>query len=121
MKQISFSDAEFNSKARVTRRERFLDDMSRVVPFARLQALIEPHYALKSKGNGNKGSRPARGVALMLRLYFLQQWFGRSDEGLEGSRCLSLPYQSSPTFNDRPICSYRLINYPFRNVNILEC
>ena len=83
MKQISFSDAEFNSKARVTRRERFLDDMSRVVPFERLQALIEPHYAVKSKGNGNKGGRPARGVALMLRMYFLQQWFGLSDEGLE--------------------------------------
>ena len=83
MKQISFSDAEFNSKARVTRRERFLDDMSRVVPFERLQALIEPHYAVKSKGNGNKGGRPARGVALMLRVYGQEQQV-HADAGYTG-------------------------------------
>ena len=78
MKQISFSDAEFSAKSRVTRRERFLDAMSRSVPFERLEALIAPHYPR----HGQVG-RPPKGVALMLRVYFLQQWFGLSDEGLE--------------------------------------
>ncbi|MBL8396344.1 MAG: IS5/IS1182 family transposase, partial [Candidatus Accumulibacter sp.] len=33
MKQISFSEAEFAAKRRVTRRERFLADMERVIPW----------------------------------------------------------------------------------------
>ena len=44
MKQISFSQVEFESKRRTTRRERFLADMERVVPWADLMAVIEPHY-----------------------------------------------------------------------------
>lgn len=31
-------------KMKVTRRELFLSEMDAVVPWARLQALIEPHY-----------------------------------------------------------------------------
>ena len=52
--------------------------MNQVVPFAELEALIEPHYP----SSGRVGRLPL-GIALMLRMYFLQQWFGLSDEGLE--------------------------------------
>ena len=65
-------------KTRVTRRERFLSEMERVVPWARLEAVIEPHYP----SSGRVG-RPPIGVARMLRMYFLQQWFGLADEALE--------------------------------------
>jgi IS5 family transposase len=78
LKQLSFASAEFDAKKRVTRREKFLGEMNQVVPFARLEALIEPHYP----SSGRVG-RPPLGIALMLRMYFLQQWFGLSDEGLE--------------------------------------
>ena len=78
LKQISFASAEFAAKKRVTRREKFLGEMNQVVPFSALEALIEPHYP-----RSGRVGRPPLGIALMLRMYFLQQWFGLSDEGLE--------------------------------------
>jgi IS5 family transposase len=55
----------------------FLDEMELVLPWAELQALIEPHYA--KAGNGR---RPV-GLSILLRIYFLQQWFNLSDPGVE--------------------------------------
>jgi IS5 family transposase len=69
---------EVRHKKRVTRREKFLSEMEQVVPWARLEALIEPHYPT----SGRVG-RPPIGVARMLRMYLLQQWFGLADEALE--------------------------------------
>jgi IS5 family transposase len=63
---------------RVTRREKFLSEMEQVVPWARLQAIIEPYYPT----SGRVG-RPPVGVERMLRMYLLQQWFGLADEALE--------------------------------------
>ena len=70
MKQTSFASAEYAGKKRKTRRERFLADMDAVVPWARLEALIEPHYP-----KSGKVGRPPIGVPRMLRMYFLQQWY----------------------------------------------
>jgi transposase, IS5 family len=75
--QISFSQHEYHGKKKTTRRERFLGEMEQVVPWARLEALITPHYPAGKRG------RPPVGVARMLRLYFLQQWYGLADEALE--------------------------------------
>jgi IS5 family transposase len=76
--QMSFAELEYAGKKRVTRREKFLSEMERVVPWAQLEALIEPKYPKA----GRVGRQPV-GVSRMLRMYFLQQWFGLSDEGLE--------------------------------------
>ena len=76
-RQSSFATAEFCSKKKVTRREKFLGEMERLVPWARLVALIEPHYP-----SGRRG-RPPVGIERMLRVYFLQQWYGLADEALE--------------------------------------
>jgi len=78
MKQTSFASAEYASKKRQTRRERFLGEMNAVVPWLRLEALIEPHYP-----KSGKVGRPPIGVARMLRMYFLQQWYTLADEALE--------------------------------------
>ena len=78
MKQTSFASAEYAGKKRQTRRERFLAEMNAVVPWARLQALIEPHYP-----KSGKVGRPPIGVPRMLRMYFLQQWYTLADEALE--------------------------------------
>jgi len=77
-KQLSFASYEFSQKKRVTRREKFLGEMEMVVPWASLQALIEPLYP----SSGRVG-RPPIGVPRMLRMYCLQQWFGLADEALE--------------------------------------
>ena len=41
MKQLSFSDAEYDGKRKRTRREVFLAEMHRAVPWSRLEVLIE--------------------------------------------------------------------------------
>lgn len=79
MKQTTFASLAWTAKGRTTRRERFLAEMNAVVPWARLTALIEPHYP---KG---KGGRPPMPLERMLRIYFMQQWFNLSDPQAEDS------------------------------------
>ena len=74
---MSFAQNEYAGKKKVTRRERFLGEMERVVPWARLCAVNEPYYA-----QGRRG-RPPIGIERMLRIYFLQQWYALADEALE--------------------------------------
>ena len=77
MKQMSFSDAEFAGKKKQTRRERFLGEMDKVVPWKALLELIEPHYPMA--GNGR---RPYP-LSTMLRVHLMQNWFGLSDPAME--------------------------------------
>ena len=79
MKQTTFASVAWSNKGKVTRRERFLAEMDAVMPWARLMALIAPHYP--SDGLG----RPRKDLELMLRVYFLQQWFNLSDPQAEES------------------------------------
>ncbi len=51
--------------------------METVVPWSRVEALIEPYYP--KKGNG----RPPIPLGMMLRIHFTQQWFGYSDPAME--------------------------------------
>ena len=75
--QTSFAHAEFSAKKKQTRRERFLARMQEVIPWAQLLAVIAPHYPKGERG------RPPIGLERMLRVYFLQQWYGLADEALE--------------------------------------
>ena len=77
MSQMSFGDAEYAGKRKRTRREVFLAEMDKVVPWPRLLALIEPAYP--KAGNG----RPPYPLATMLRVHLMQNWFGLSDPGME--------------------------------------
>ena len=77
MKQLSFSSFEQSQKKKRTKREVFLAEMDAVVPWARLEGLISPYYTKTRKG------RPQMRLAVMLRIYFLQQWYGLSDPGAE--------------------------------------
>jgi len=71
------SDLGLNLSAKRTRKRQFLDEMERVVPWARLVGLIEPHYP---KG---RTRRPPFPIATLLRTHFLQQWFALSDPAME--------------------------------------
>ena len=48
--QTSFAQAEFAGKKKITRREKFLARMEAVVPWARLLAVIAPHYPTGARG-----------------------------------------------------------------------
>lgn len=74
MRQITLaSQGSFERYGKKTRREKFLEEMDRVMPWVELESLIEPHYP--KEGNG----RPPLGLNIMLRIYFLQHWFNLSD------------------------------------------
>ena len=77
MPQMTFTDAEQAAKGRVTRRERFLAEMEAVIPWSRLEALIEPSYPKGERG------RPPYPLSAMLRCYLMQNWFGYSDPAME--------------------------------------
>jgi transposase, IS5 family len=75
--QTLASQTSFEKFGRKGKRELFLDQMEKVVPWSELLVLVEPHYP--KAGNG----RQPVGLAMMLRTYFLQQWFNLSDPGME--------------------------------------
>ena len=76
--QMTFAEEQDLSRRRKqTKRERFLVEMDAVVPWARLVALIEPHYP-----RGGSGRKPMP-LERMLRIHFLQQWYAYSDPGME--------------------------------------
>lgn len=77
MKQMTFADAEYAGKRKQTRKELFLIEMDRVVPWKGLIALIGPHYP---KGDGGRPSYPLMAV---LRVHLMQNWFGYSDPAME--------------------------------------
>jgi IS5 family transposase len=78
MRQLTLaSQGSFEKYGKKTRRELFLQEMDRIMPWAELESLIAPYYP--KTGNG----RPPAGLGIMLRIYFLQHWFNLSDPAAE--------------------------------------
>lgn len=79
MKQTTFASMVYENKKKETRREKFLREMNRAIPWDRLVSLLEPYYP--KSGNGR---RPMP-LEQMLRIYFMQQWYSLSDPAMEDS------------------------------------
>jgi IS5 family transposase len=79
MKQTTFASMVYENKKKETRREKFLREMNRAIPWNRLVSLIEPYYP--KAGNG----RHPMPLEQMLRIYFMQQWYSLSDPAMEDS------------------------------------
>lgn len=75
--RVSFASLAFESKKKKTRREKFLEEMDRVIPWGELLKVIKKHYP--KAGNGRQPMPMGR----MLRIYFMQQWYGLSDPAME--------------------------------------
>jgi IS5 family transposase len=103
------SHAVFEKYGRKSRRELFVDEMEQVVPWSGLQSLVEPHYA--KAGNGR---RPV-GLGIMLRTYFVQQWFNLSDPGVEEAlyesaalrRFVGVDLGAAPAPDETTFCRFR--------------
>jgi IS5 family transposase len=78
-KQKTFTDFEYASRKKITKREKFLKMMDGIIPWEVWVSIIKPHYP-----DGKRG-RPPRGIETMLRMYLLQIWFNLSDEMVEDS------------------------------------
>jgi len=79
MDQMSFGDAEYAAKKKATRRELFLAEVDKVVPWDSLLKVIEPFYPLAGRGR-----RPYP-VQVVVRVHLMQNWFGLSDPAMEES------------------------------------
>lgn len=77
MEQTSFASTQWAVKTKITRRGQFLTEMDGVIPWERFVALIEPHYGKADTG------RPPYPIGVLLRIYFMQQWFNLSDPAME--------------------------------------
>jgi len=75
MSQLSF--ASLTKKKKAIRTEVFLNEMNGVIPWKEIINVIQPHYY-----RGKTGRKPM-GLELMLRIYFLQQWFNLGDPTVE--------------------------------------
>src|SRR6266581_340464 len=108
-KQMTLASTGFEKYAKKTRRAQFLEEMNRVVPWAELCALIDPVYP--KAGNG----RPPIDLELMLRVYFLTQWFNLSDPGVEEALYDSLAMRAfagvdlgrKPAPDETTVCNFR--------------
>lgn len=77
MQQQTFAEVTFEQYRKPTRRERFLDEMARVIPWGDLARVIAPFYPKA----GEPGVRPWAWTGL--RIHFLQHWFNLSDPAVE--------------------------------------
>lgn len=74
MKQQSLG---LNLLTKKTRKREFLEQMNKVVPWDVLVQIVAPHYPKAKTG------RPPFAIETMLRIHYLQQWFGLSDPAME--------------------------------------
>jgi IS5 family transposase len=99
----------FEKYGRRTRRELFLEEMEQVVPWSELEGLVRPHYPKGENG------RPPVGLSVMLRIYFVQQWFNLSDPGAEDAlyestvlrRFAGVDLGRAPAPDETTLCKFR--------------
>ena len=77
MLQPTLAGTGFERHREMTRRERFLQEMDRIVPWQRLVDVVAPYYPTGERG------RPPVGLERMLRVYCLGHWYNLSNPALE--------------------------------------
>src|ERR1700755_2294391 len=74
MKQVSLG---LHLSTEKMREREFLDERGRVVPWKALVQIVEPFWPKSKTG------RPPFAIETMLRIHYMQQWFGLSDPAME--------------------------------------
>ncbi len=77
MEQATFSELEYDNKKRKTRREKFLERMDSLIPWAKLEKKIRRHYPKRGRG------RPPYPLSVMLRVHCVQLFYNLSDPAME--------------------------------------
>ncbi len=110
MRQQSLAEEGFERFRKPTRREQFLEEMDKIIPWQDLCEAIEPFYP-KPEGAG----RPPVGLERMLRIHFLQHWFNLSDPAVEEAlydsramrRFVGVDLGREPVPDETTICKFR--------------
>ena len=114
MRQQSFAAEDFEIYRKKTRKEKFLEEMESIIPWAELSEVIEPYYPVPAKAG-----RPPVGIDRMLRIHFLQHWFELSDpaaeEALYDSRAMrqfvGIDLGKEPVPDETTILNFRHLRY----------
>ncbi len=77
MDQITFSEAEYQTKKRKTRREIFLERMDKLIPWKQLEKKVALYYPKGQTG------RPPYPLPTMLRVHCMQLFYNLSDPAME--------------------------------------
>lgn len=77
MSQLSFSDAEGQAKRKQTRREKFLAEMEKLLPWKELASPISRYYSKSLTG------RKPYPLSAMLRIHCMQLFYNLSDPAME--------------------------------------
>ena len=80
MAQLSFGEMKYTNRRRNTKRELFLEQMDKIIPWADWVNMIAAYYP-----SGKRGRLPI-GIETMLRMILMQNWFSLSDEGIRRRR-----------------------------------
>ena len=110
MRQPTLDSQGFVKYPMKTRKAQFLEDMDQIIPWSALVELIEPYYP-KPQGAGR---RPI-GMERMLRIYFLQHWYGLSDPAVEEAlydievmrKFVSIDLGRERVVDETTICKFR--------------
>ena len=110
-RQATLADVGFQTYRKATRRDVFLAEMERVIPWDELCAVIEPYYPKEPDGAGR---RPV-GLERMLRIYFLQHWYDLSDPAVEEAlydslamrRFVGIDLGREPAPDETTVCKFR--------------
>ena len=78
IRPISLAEQSFVHKKKKTKKEILFAEMEVAIPWDRICAMIQPHY----HRSGHRGRQPYP-LRTMLRIYFMQNWFGYSDPAME--------------------------------------
>ncbi len=109
MIKASFASLAYDSKKKRTRREEFLEEMDRVIPWEELLKTVRKRYP--KAGNVRRPMPLER----MLRIYFMQQWYGLSDPAMEDAlydsesmrRFAGIDLQANPIPDETTILNFR--------------
>jgi IS5 family transposase len=77
VKTMSFASLAYENKKKKTKREKFLEEMDQVIPWDEMIEEIKGYYP--KAGNG----RQPMPLKMMLKIYFMQQWYKLSDPAME--------------------------------------
>ncbi len=110
MRQQTLADEGVERYRKRTRRDLFLGEMDKIVPWEGLCEVIEPFYP-KPEGAG----RPPIGLERMLRIHFLQHWFNLSDPAVEEAlydsramrRFVGIDLGREPAPDETTVCKFR--------------
>lgn len=66
-----------SSEMKATRSAKFLTEMQQIIPWEEYLSILAPYTKPAKTG------RPRKDTVVLLKMYFLQQWYGLSDEATE--------------------------------------